>query len=371
MTKYEIYAGDTICATYDGELEIIDEKKAPLFLEDFKNWVASRAISEQRGFTARNVKRASGLSGNADSFSTALKVNCACITDNYWVRKEDEQLTYFDVNFESYDGAHYSLALGIDSNIEITDTSSPELTNIGNSNKAWITDEEGVRWLHKRQPLKECFHEVLASKTARTLGINTVEYELVSYTEDPEEGRWGIVRSRDFTQDKGVNLEPANNILRHYNIDPSEVAENVKVFSLYGCAKDYLAIKYLDCITGNPDRHEFNYGLLKSQDSGEVVGLAPNFDNNYAFESDLAIDELAWAAGQSEWSRPYLTSNKIAKIRNEIGAEEAFRHYDIDSALQYTESRQELFFERFITLKNIDEYEGVSLRTEKNSGRRR
>ena len=32
-------------------------------------------------------------------------------------------------------------------------------------------------------------------------------------------------------------------------------------------------------------RHTFNFGILRDTDSGEIVGLAPNFDNNMALIS--------------------------------------------------------------------------------------
>ena len=39
---------------------------------------------------------------------------------------------------------------------------------------------------------------------------------------------------------------------------------------------------FLDTVTANPDRHTFNFGLLRDTDSGKLLGLAPNFDNNMA-----------------------------------------------------------------------------------------
>ena len=42
---------------------------------------------------------------------------------------------------------------------------------------------------------------------------------------------------------------------------------------------------FLDTICANPDRHTFNFGILRDTDSGEIFGLAPNFDNNMALIS--------------------------------------------------------------------------------------
>ena len=45
---------------------------------------------------------------------------------------------------------------------------------------------------------------------------------------------------------------------------------------------DYIKIIFLDTITANPDRHTGNFGLMRDVKTGELLGLAPNFDNNMA-----------------------------------------------------------------------------------------
>ena len=42
---------------------------------------------------------------------------------------------------------------------------------------------------------------------------------------------------------------------------------------------------FLDTICANPDRHTFNFGILRNVKNGEILGLAPNFDNNMALIS--------------------------------------------------------------------------------------
>lgn len=39
---------------------------------------------------------------------------------------------------------------------------------------------------------------------------------------------------------------------------------------------------YLETVTQNPDRHKNNFGLLRDVESGKLISLAPNFDNNTA-----------------------------------------------------------------------------------------
>jgi len=48
---------------------------------------------------------------------------------------------------------------------------------------------------------------------------------------------------------------------------------------------DYIKMIFLDTVCANPDRHTNNFGLLRDTVSGELLGLAPNFDNNMALIS--------------------------------------------------------------------------------------
>ena len=41
----------------------------------------------------------------------------------------------------------------------------------------------------------------------------------------------------------------------------------------------------MDTITANPDRHTNNFGLLRDTETGALIGLAPNYDNNMALIS--------------------------------------------------------------------------------------
>lgn len=42
---------------------------------------------------------------------------------------------------------------------------------------------------------------------------------------------------------------------------------------------------FMDTICANPDRHTNNFGLLCDAKTGELIGFAPNYDNNMALIS--------------------------------------------------------------------------------------
>ncbi len=364
---YEILCGDLISCEYEhDELRILDERHAPLYLRNFKAWVASRAIASGRGLTSRNIKIASGLSANEYDFETAMKANAACVTDNYWVREKGSALRYSDVCFDNYTGHFSKLALGLDYSWSdyVSEEPNPELTNIGNSDKSWQVDDNGRRWLYKKQALNECYNEVLASKLAGRIGINTVEYELVYASEpDPEIGRYGIVRSMDFTQESRVNFEPAHLILKHLGTRDSDIIVNAGFFDELGLVRPYLDIMYLDIITGNPDRHSFNYGILRDRSNGSIAGMAPNFDNNFAFfAGSMPMEQFVQAAAKYGWKSPdeiaedrersidesagspvtLITHGLIEELAAEMSSIEAFGGYEDIKAIRSIMSRNEL-----------------------------
>ena len=77
-----------------------------------------------------------------------------------------------------------------------------------------------------------------------------------------------------------MNFEPAFNILGD-DEDYIYSAEMLKMICP-SAVGDYVKIIFLDTVYANPDRHTFNFGILRVADTGEVLCLAPNFDNNIA-----------------------------------------------------------------------------------------
>lgn len=51
-------------------------------------------------------------------------------------------------------------------------------------------------------------------------------------------------------------------------------------------AKQYLLLLWMDTVCYNMDRHTENFGVLRDVNSGEILSLAPNYDNNIALISN-------------------------------------------------------------------------------------
>ena len=274
MMRYIIMSANKEVAMVDDQgLKIIDNNLLPLFLKrtlDFEQWVAERAIDATRP-NSRVLKKAHGLSRLASDFETAMLYNASCITDNFWVKKEQE--TWDDVRFDN--DIYFKAAVSSDADaFEYAPSKSPELTNIGSREKGWKLID-GEWWLYKNEPKERAEFELLTYKLGHSLGFDMAYYEM-----DGE-----FIRTKDVTCGK-YNLQAIDALVYdHDGIVDENMEYNYE--TLYAIdpalAKQYMDIKYMDALVNNVDRHTKNYALLTAQETGEILRLAPNYDNDQAF----------------------------------------------------------------------------------------
>ena len=186
--------------------EIINEDLIPLYLKNTGNvekWLETRAIDCHRA-NSRLLKKALRLAEKDDT-STVLAVNAATITDNYWIKPINSDLTYADVRFDNDYCSNLALTGNYDSFNRVANSKSsktPELTNIGSFEKCWKL-KNGQWWLHKKANHDEMFSELFIYKLGSELGFKMAEYERGN----------GVIKTKDFTDNATVNFEPAFNIL--------------------------------------------------------------------------------------------------------------------------------------------------------------
>lgn len=266
-------SGDKTVARIDnGNVTPILENLMPTYLKrknDFEGWLSERAIDKHRT-NSRLLKKALRLTTATDP-EIVLKVNAVTITDNYWFKKDGSSLCYDDVRFKR--NIFDKLALcGNPDSFNQEPEKTPELTNTGSYEKCWRLID-GNWWIYKQGSDKEIFSELFVFLLGTRLGFNMAYYE--------KDGEY--IRSLDFTDSAKVNLEP----MYSYIDDDEDYDKNFEL--LYNLcpesARDFVNMIFLDTICFNMDRHTKNYGVLRNTETGEVMGLAPNFDNNIALIS--------------------------------------------------------------------------------------
>ena len=276
MDFYIMNRDEVVAKWQDNNLEILDNNLLPIYFRkynDVEKWLSSRAADSRRT-NIRLLKKALRLT-EKDDVSTVVSVNAVTITDSYWIKPFDSDLTYDDVRFDNDYFASLALTGSYDSFNRVANSKqskTPELTNIGSFEKCWkLTD--GEWWMHKKANHEEMFSELFICLLGKELGFNMAEYE---------RGK-GVIKTKDFTDNASVNFEPMFSLMG----DNEDYIETLNVLKdlCPDAIGDYVKMLFLDTICANPDRHTFNFGVLRDVGSGEVLGLAPNFDNNMALIS--------------------------------------------------------------------------------------
>lgn len=250
------------------------EHLAPLCFS-WSNWPVSlwadvRVVDSNR-VSSRLIKKLSRIR-QPDNLNTLYTNHGVSLVDTYWIRDSHEDITWDEVKPNS--DKLFEIALtsqGFNScyyNSEVDRT--PELTNVGSFDKAWKLTSDGWVLVKSGNP-NQNLSEVLVSRVGKLFEMDMLIYDL------SEDNSYTI--SQDFT--KGIwCFEPMSYIVG----EDEDYARSYKILEKFShdIAKKYLDLLVLDAIVVNPDRHTNNYGLLRDQ-YGNIVDLAPNYDNNLAF----------------------------------------------------------------------------------------
>lgn len=273
MDFYIMNRDECVAKWQNRQFTMLKKELAPLYLvrtENIEHWLATRAIDEHRA-NSRLLKKALRLT-ERDDISTVISVNAVTITDNYWIKPLDSDLTYKDVRFDNDYFANLALHGGYDSFNKAANSKrhrTPELTNIGSFEKCWKL-KNGEWWMHKKADHNQQFSEIFAYELGKLLGFNMAEYERGDK----------CVKTKDFTDNAAVNFESAYSFMND-NEDYIDVLNKLREIAPH-TIPDYVKMVFLDTIVANPDRHTNNFGLLRDVATGKVLSLAPNFDNNMA-----------------------------------------------------------------------------------------
>lgn len=133
--------------------------------------------------------------------------------------------------------------------------------------------KKGKWWMYKTATPLEMFSEIFISKLGIYLGLNMATYI--------QEGKY--VKTLDFTNYASINFEPAYAFMSEEEDYIETTAVLNKLYPM--CVRDYVQMLFLDTICANPDRHTFNFSVIRDVENGDILGLAPNFVNNMALIS--------------------------------------------------------------------------------------
>ena len=315
---------DTIVSRIENDIVLDESAFMPLQLHkgaSIEGWLASRAIDKHRT-NSRLLKKVMRITDTSD-IATVLRAHAATVTDNYWFKVNGEELEYKDILFNDDRYADVALFGTFESvsgaeKLNAGNSRSPELTNIGSFEKCWKL-HNGIWHMYKRENAREQFSEIFICKLGQHFGYDMAVYEKHN----------DCIITQDFTENKKYDLEPAIAIVGE-NEDYSFSYKKLQEFSPE-IANDFVKLIFMDTLCYNMDRHTNNYGVLRDAETGAVVKLAPNFDNNIALisrgytntevsESDILM--MLWnefiKENDIKFEKPQLTHEIVKDIADSI-----------------------------------------------------
>lgn len=242
--------------------------------DGFSAWLQNRAI-DLNNLQHRNMMN--GLLGSRNKITLALRTHMFSISDTYTCFSEGEFTPRLQLcQPQDQNTVSEYILVSSDTTLRKLHISTPNASTDGSFTKTWRF-EEGSWWLYKLQPSESTEAEVEISRVLREVGWETAEYEYV--------GRFRKrVKTRNFLKAHEF-FEPYDSF-RFFFDNPDDddevIYQNIaslgKAFEIA-----WKRILLADALFANTDRHMRNFGFVRSSLTGEVLRLAPNFDNNQAY----------------------------------------------------------------------------------------
>ncbi|MBP3921105.1 MAG: hypothetical protein J6D28_06040 [Bacilli bacterium] len=318
---------------FDRMYEIVDIEYAPLILRDYYNedkdnlkllnkfteWFKGRGIPSWRDKLDLLIHRL-GIETAEELLDKAFGLS---LSDQYWLKPYDSNLSYKDINFfeNDFDYAEFlEASLSINSKTIKKEESlkTPNNTTDGMLKKAWII-EDGIRYLLKggyKNEILQPFNEVLASMICKRLGFDHVSYTIDVYKE--------IVVSKcpcfiDTNTELITAYQIRNNMKKNDNIEDYE--DYVKILEKNGIKDARIKLEnmyILDFLIMNEDRHLNNFGIIRDVNTLKWLDVAPIFDNGMALNVDYYNEGEVAISGHGRLFYEVWQFDEIIKVVKDI-----------------------------------------------------
>lgn len=246
-------------------------------ITNFNYWCATRVLTLDRKYAKEILNSIGVLQAvtDKDRAKIALSYRCVSLTDVFWVKLENEKISFREVNlYENHlDNTFIDIALKGKQYTVQNECLARDLSTNGCFPKAWQRIQDGFRLL-KNGGQDAVEKELLASQICRCFEVSQVLYE------------------RDYFDGEKVSV--SNNITsKEYSIVPMEFFEiytanhnrNIKKYILSLDKHNYYMMNIVDYLVGNTDRHWGNWGVLVCNSNNKPVKLYNLMDFNQAFHS--------------------------------------------------------------------------------------
>ena len=297
---YELMNRDKVVATFEERLEYGEytysmveqhDDYLPYDFTTINEWVDDRQIAKHR----TSIKKLMTELGIDNRHGFISMVHCVSLTDTFWMRNADSGLAWKDVSLytNSFDDVVARIAFdGVGMYGRQFSSTSPEFGTSGSFDKCWVREEDGPHLIKRGSSGYanagfEPYSEKLCSDILLAAGVDHVPYTLRTYHHK-------LASDCPLFTSEQVGFVPAIRLFkRGFGIN------DVLTFAVsHGGDELFREMVVMDAVCANVDRHAGNYGFLVSNETGEVLRMAPLFDQNmallpYLMEHDDLTDYLA------------------------------------------------------------------------------
>ena len=285
MSTYNLYNDDVQVAQFEVRNSVITDfiPQKPELLpmqirhataDAFSSWLRERAVDLN---SVKHRSLMNELIGSRDKTTIALRTHMFSISDTFTCFEEGEFVPRLQLcQPEDQNNVSDFILVSGDTSLRKLRVATPNASTDGSFTKTWRY-EDGEWWLYKLQSTVATEAEVAISRVLQSIGWDAAEYRYV--------GRFRKrVKVRSFLKPQEF-FEPYDSF-RFFFDDPGDDDEVIyRNISSMGpeYEKAWKRILLADALFLNTDRHMRNFGVIRSSATGEVLRLAPNFDNNQAY----------------------------------------------------------------------------------------
>ncbi|MBQ8921498.1 MAG: hypothetical protein IJ060_04975 [Oscillospiraceae bacterium] len=310
--QYQIMHKNTVIAKADDDriTEIIVPALCPACFVagmPLTRWLDDRMVDTHRSHSRRLFK-ALRMRSNADIADLIAVGHGISITDNWWIKRNDENLDYQAL--KQYNEELADIALFGASDSQKGDISGyRELGTVGSFEKAWRF-QDGSWYMYKQGSTQELISEYYAFRFLKAMGVRTAEYQ-IHRTASEETGLESVcIVTKDFTNNANSDFEPFCNYYSDRE-EPAYILEKLPE-SMHPA---YVMMLFYDALLFNGDRHNQNVGFLRSSETGTIIELAPYFDYNLSLAA-VGIPRIDAETG-NVFTRDFLSNEVCRSILRE------------------------------------------------------
>lgn len=244
-------------------LEFTTHGKSALYAKRIDEWWKSRAIPSTRD----GIRRVLESLGAASTGELLDRTYGLSLSDQYWVRREDDPVEWKGINFfdNPFDETLGEILLTSYSSSHDISLNAPDVSTGGDLPKRWTIDKAtGRRLLVKSgRTGQEPMNEVIASKLCSRLGVPSVRYSLarsgnrlVCTCADMLSNHEELVSAWQVLQ----SVKTVNGLNTHDQWIRAAIGFGADGRAVRDATDDWLVVDYL---MRNTDRHYNNFGLIR------------------------------------------------------------------------------------------------------------